>query len=229
LVRAAADTGIKCEYDPTEQARNVKIVNNIVEDCGAAGIQYYGANKPEADALISGNSCFSNGEEGIGVVDDAANITVRDNTCRGNGGAGLRIYRGQPSLRITGNRFYGNTGGSLVIESPESGVVADTHDFLGTAAPSAGFTPWLACFPLGIHARGRVYVWAKQGGQHSEEMYDVSFDGTTLTPTALHTRSSSSLNPEIRVSGSNLEVRAASSDAQDVRLAVRFDGYAIHR
>ncbi len=133
--------GIYCAH-----ARDVAIVNNIVELNAAFGIQAY----PDCDGVaIANNTIVGNGKAGIVVGGEGGaatdNATVANNVVVGNREEGIRSYWSSQTghgNRLVRNLVSGNRGGGIDIRGiTASGTITTSPRFVDMARRRYGLRP----------------------------------------------------------------------------------------
>src|SRR5690606_20543374 len=104
------------------QSTNCKIVNNICNNNGNAGI-YLGNSS--SDNTISGNTCNNNDFYGINL-DNSNNNTVTSNTCNNNGNYGIRSGNSSSDNTISGNTCNNNQACGILSNSNNSTITENT-------------------------------------------------------------------------------------------------------
>lgn len=230
------DYGIRSGWDasnalqPNSRGRLISIQGNSVRDC-TRGI-VVGGNFYDGDIMLSGNICEGNYSAGIRLDNTHGHIVVSENICNNQTEYGIDIVSGsRPNLTVRDNITRGNGIAPYRYDTPGYAMKINTFDHYAEGVVATGFTPYSIAFPLGVYAKGAVYVTVRSGASESEELYEITWDGTTLTGTTpLHSRLVGSLNPEIRANAGNLEMRTAfPTNGATVAQSVRFDGAMLYR
>lgn len=220
----AEDYGICWLYSPLpNDPRSAVISANTVAASGGVGISAGSAgtflNLSITDNVVTG--CGGNGIEYLGV---RTGLIIDGNICSGNTGYGLSILRGSGHNFIGHNMLQENTAGDINVNTSNgTPAILTTRTAKTTGTIAGGATPWTDLLPLASVAAGQVAVRAESGATNMSHIYNLAWDGTTLTATSVGVVTYGAMNSlTVQAAGGKLQVKSTWAAAAD-GVVVTFD------
>ncbi len=176
---------------------NLKIRGNTV-NCAGAGLGIL------ANSTVTNLDCDANvvrNALGVGIRCDALSGFLTNNICYDDQTVktqtyGIQLQPDGRNLTIRGNKLTGNITNGFLLSSltfPKI-LLSDELRLTALSAGAGAYSTWTDTIYLGVGANGQVSLDFMSGTDRSAAIYDVSWDGTTLTGTKISIHSSGNLS-----------------------------------
>ena len=191
--------GIEFGWDASNAVHDATIANNVITASANDGIKI-GGQIPPSNIQVLGNTVSGNGGHGIEFLGYDDFLTplgagdyskISNNLVYGNTGAWiyLDVKRGKNGMMIDRNSLYGNAGGDISEPYTDSALVIHGASGQATIAAVPTNTTPAAVNVLNMAkcARGTLTVTATSDWAtgRAVAVYDLKWDGTTLTATLI--------------------------------------------
>lgn len=215
--------GIFSDFDGTNWATKLTVSDNVITGCSSHGMVACGSQANLAH-IITNNIITNNGGDGLWIQGGGQGVRVVQNNISQNTGYGLRLELTKIGLMLDSNRIVDNTAGPFIITAGGGTATINGREALTSATTDGtGTTPWTTLFGAGVIFKGQMTVRVGTGGGSTPtvRMFDVSYDGTTLTSTTVGSHFVGNIGGgSLRVSGGNLQYQTTKGAEVGVLLTI---------
>ncbi len=232
-LHAVQGTGIEIAYDVANENHYSTVTGNLVHNCTLTGISVLASAGPgDSHATITGNTSISNGGDGIRVAGHV--LVVAANVADGNTGYGINALAGR-LVKIANNITTDNVAGDYApTANVRLPIINHGGKAMSVAAGAEATSSQAQLLELGAAASGRLFLTVTHpdiGNGYLSKLFDIKWDGTTLTQTLIATPSTSGAigGGTLSMNGSRLQATAYNGlgVAAVLNFAVEFEGMVI--
>jgi hypothetical protein len=242
VVRGVRDAGIVLIYlSETQLVSKVNVIGNIVDGATIGeGYKLWLPPGPASDAAVKstanlnviGNGAYNGAGTGFEIVGHGGppnGLNFGFNIARGNAGAGVQCLNVAPTLfsNVT-NDTSDNTGGDMTFNTAGTPpiLVQGGKKLITQAVAAGGSGAYANVINLGKGARGQLTVRSFDVAvaltNWCTKLYEITWDGTTLTQSTIATSASGVTvsDNSLQMAGAVLQARASNAPGASITAAL---------